>query len=304
MALSKWVAVIGMLAFGTVSSIMSKVNFEVRGVNLNGKVVPFHKPWFCVLVMFVGMSGCLLLFVSSLVSPLLARPAKAKESRKYKKLMTDNPSLGGEENAYLQALIDNTEPSEEQEPEGGSRGCTWGSCLGMLMIAIPSALNLVATVLMSIGLLYVTVSIYQMMRGAELVFAAIFSVLFLGKKLYKLHYVGIACAVVGISMVGIASILSPEQNDTGTKAQQVLGISLIVLAQAIQAGQICFEEHFMKSLDFMKPTVSTNPTMARLPSFSDPLSCLPSARGWPGGPVRHAPAVSTGAARGPDPSWR
>ena len=157
---------------------------------------------------------------------------------------------------------------------------------------------------MSIGLLYVTVSIYQMMRGAELVFAAIFSVLFLGKKLYKLHYVGIACAVVGISMVGIASILSPEQNDTGTKAQQVLGISLIVLAQAIQAGQICFEEHFMKSLDFMKPTVSTNPTMARLPSFSDPFSCLPSARGWSGGPVRHAPAVSTGAARGPDPSWR
>ena len=262
MALSKWVAVIGMLAFGTVSSIMSKVNFEVRGVNLNGKVVPFHKPWFCVLVMFVGMSGCLLLFVSSLVSPLLARPAKAKESRKYKKLMTDNPSLGGDENAYLQALIDDTEPSEEQEPEGGSRGCTWGSCLGMLMIAIPSALNLVATVLMSIGLLYVTVSIYQMMRGAELVFAAIFSVLFLGKKLYKLHYVGIACAVVGISMVGIASILSPEQNDTGTKAQQVLGISLIVLAQAIQAGQISYEEHFMKSLDFMKPTVSTNPTMA------------------------------------------
>ena len=114
MALSKWVAVIGMLAFGTVSSIMSKVNFEVRGVNLNGKVVPFHKPWFCVLVMFVGMSGCLLLFVSSLVSPLLARPAKAKESRKYKKLMTDNPSLGGDENAYLQALIDDTEPSRSR----------------------------------------------------------------------------------------------------------------------------------------------------------------------------------------------
>ena len=79
MALSKWVAVIGMLAFGTVSSIMSKVNFEVRGVNLNGKVVPFHKPWFCVLVMFVGMSGCLLLFVSSLAVSYthLTLPTKA-----------------------------------------------------------------------------------------------------------------------------------------------------------------------------------------------------------------------------------
>ena len=33
------------------------------------------------------------------------------------------------------------------------------------------------------------------------------------------------------------------------------GISLIILSQAIQAGQICFEEHFMKSMDFMKPTL-------------------------------------------------
>ena len=53
----KWVAVLGMLTFGTASSIMSKINFEVKGMNTLGKLVSFHKPWFCVLVMFIGMSG-------------------------------------------------------------------------------------------------------------------------------------------------------------------------------------------------------------------------------------------------------
>lgn len=247
--LGKWVAVIGMLTFGTVSSVMSKINFEVRGINTLGKEVPFHKPWFCVLVMFVGMSGCMLLYLGSYAAGLFQRCRRkgARKGREY----ADDPSLGGESNAYLQALLDG-EGEEGNAPPEQSR-CA--SFLQVLMIAIPTSFDLIATVLMSIGLLYVTVSIYQMMRGAELIFAAIFSVLFLGKKLYRLHYVGIALALVGITMVGAASIMAPEQNDTGTKAQQILGIVLIVFSQAIQAGQICFEEHFMKQMDFMKPTL-------------------------------------------------
>ena len=35
-----------------------------------------------------------------------------------------------------------------------------------LMLAIPTFFDLVATVLMNVGLLYVTASVYQMMRGA------------------------------------------------------------------------------------------------------------------------------------------
>jgi len=281
------VAVLGMLTFGTVSSIMSKVNFEVRGLNLKGELVPFHKPWFCVLVMFVGMSGCLFLYAGNLASSCLKRArAKRGSSDKregYRRYM-DDPSLGGEDNAYLKALIENKGEDEgcEEDDEEGPYNCS--QVLGMLMIMIPSCFDLVATVLMSIGLLYVTVSIYQMMRGAELIFAAIFSVLFLGKKLYKLHYIGICLALAGITMVGIASVLAPQQNDTGTKAQQVLGIGLIILSQAIQAGQICFEEHFMKNLDFMKPTL----VVGLEGLYGTLLQCLivlPAAQKLPGSDV-------------------
>ena len=45
-----------------------------------------------------------------------------------------------------------------------------------LLLAIPTVFDLIATVLMNIGLLSVTASVYQMMRGAEMLFAALFAV--------------------------------------------------------------------------------------------------------------------------------
>ena len=66
----------------------------------------------------------------------------------------------------------------------------------ILLLGIPTAFDLVATVLMNIGLLSVTASVYQMMRGAEMLFAAIFSVVFLHRSLNKYHLGGIGCCVV------------------------------------------------------------------------------------------------------------
>lgn len=66
----------------------------------------------------------------------------------------------------------------------------------ILLLGIPTAFDLVATILMNIGLLSVTASVYQMMRGAEMLFAALFAVLFLHRSLNKYHLGGIACCVV------------------------------------------------------------------------------------------------------------
>ena len=68
-----------------------------------------------------------------------------------------------------------------------------------LMLAIPTAFDLVATVLMNVGLLSVTASVYQMMRGAEMLFAALFAVVFLRRTLNRFHILGILCCVVHTS---------------------------------------------------------------------------------------------------------
>ena len=43
---------------------------------------------------------------------------------------------------------------------------------------------------------YVTASVYQMLRGAEILFSALFAVLFLKRKLNRLHYGGVLCCMV------------------------------------------------------------------------------------------------------------
>jgi drug/metabolite transporter (DMT)-like permease len=55
-------------------------------------------------------------------------------------------------------------------------------------------------VLMSVGLLYVSASIYQMLRGAEMLFSAGFSVLFLKRRLHVLHVYGILGCMVSLSV--------------------------------------------------------------------------------------------------------
>ena len=78
------------------------------------------------------------------------------------------------------------------------------------MLSIPTVFDLVATVLMNVGLLSVTASVYQMMRGAEMVFAAILAVVFQQRSLNKLHFMGIGCCICGICLVGLSSVLSGE----------------------------------------------------------------------------------------------
>ena len=111
------------------------------------------------------------------------------------------------------------------------------SIRGILMLALPMSFDLAATVLMSVGLLYVTASIYQMLRGAEILFSALFAVVFLHRKLNRMHYLGIATCTAGIVIVGASSLLGgskdEESDDASSDASKVLlGMLLIVIAQA------------------------------------------------------------------------
>lgn len=106
----------------------------------------------------------------------------------------------------------------------------------MLLLTIPTAFDLVATVLMNVGLLSVTASVYQMMRGAEMLFAALFAVVFLRRSLNRYHLWGLACCVAGISLVGLSSLMSGQGSATQVVStdQMLLGMGLIILSQSVQ----------------------------------------------------------------------
>ena len=47
-------------------------------------------------------------------------------------------------------------------------------------------------------------------RALQVLFAAVFAVIFLGRELNRKHFIGIACCVGGITLVGVSGVLSKQ----------------------------------------------------------------------------------------------
>lgn len=120
-----------------------------------------------------------------------------------------------------------------------------------ILLAIPSICDLLATTCMNVGLIYTPVSIYQMTRGAIVLFVAILSVLFLKRKIRTLEWIALVIVTVGIGIVGYSGSKGGTQN---TKREEpalvIFGMSLIILAVSLQAVQFVVEEKILAKYHF------------------------------------------------------
>src|SRR4051812_23106758 len=69
---------------------------------------------------------------------------------------------------------------------------------------------------MNVGLIYTTASVYQMLRGAVVLFTGSFSVLFLRRHLYAYHWFSLFLVVLGVTIVGLSSIFFPVSSKIET----------------------------------------------------------------------------------------
>lgn len=114
-----------------------------------------------------------------------------------------------------------------------------------LYLAIPSICDLLATTLMNVGLVYTPVSIYQMTRGAVVLFVAVLSVLFLQRRIRRLEWIALIFVSLGVAIVGYSGSgksNGPSSEDAG---KVVFGISLVLGAVALQAVQFVVEERIL-----------------------------------------------------------
>ncbi|KAH9058836.1 hypothetical protein EDB87DRAFT_1625632 [Lactarius vividus] len=77
----------------------------------------------------------------------------------------------------------------------------------ILLLWLPALCDLTGTTLMNVGLLYTPVSIYQMTRGALVLFVGVLSVLFLRRKLYLYQWLSLVTVMAGVSLVGFSGSL-------------------------------------------------------------------------------------------------
>ncbi|CAD7949640.1 unnamed protein product [Amoebophrya sp. A25] len=220
-----------LMVFGTLNTLTTKWQFSMTSVGSDGVEKPFQKPWWGNFAMFAAMVG--VLGVEAVMRQRNKKSMKADSDR-----MT--PLL-----------------------RDGSTGAAISSKAwsDFLMVAVPAILDLVSSGLNFIGLLYISASVWQMLRGSMIVFSAFLSIIFLNRQLYGFNWLGIIICVTGISCVGAASVLgesdAPKEDassiaDTASSASSsgaAIGVAFVMAAQVLQAAQCVAEERLLKNVE-------------------------------------------------------
>jgi len=211
--------------------------------------VHFEQPVLQTAQMFVGESGCWI--VVGLMSLYQSYANKNKRDG-YQAVSTRDPSAARDDDdaasiTSQDALI--TRQRSSGAPDGLLRG------FGILLLALPAICDILGTTLMNAGLLMVAASIYQMTRGALVLFVGLFSVVFLKRKLYLFHWVSLFGVVLGVAVVGLAGYLYPDVkaqaadivvDPSADALRAVLGVALIAGAQIFTATQFVLEEFLLE----------------------------------------------------------
>lgn len=121
------------------------------------------------------------------------------------------------------------------------------------VLAIPAVFDLATTALCMIGLVYLDVSIYQLLRGSGIIFTALFRTWAFQQPLYRFQWLGVVFNLVSIVLVGLTALLnsstSPEE---GNLQEVIFAIVIMLLGTCVQSMQFVFEEKVMTNDDEIK----------------------------------------------------
>ncbi|KAJ2984190.1 hypothetical protein NQ176_g138 [Zarea fungicola] len=238
-----------MLLTGVCNTLLTKYQDMQCVRNCDGdlhKRKLFNQPVLQTAQMFVGEMGCWL------VIGLIAL---------YGRFFGSSGSMAAEYQAVNSNQTTDVAPEEQEENEeylgGGKRNILKG--FGVALLALPAICDILGTTLMNAGLLLVAASIYQMTRGALVLFVGLFSVIFLRRQLFLFQWLALVGVVTGVAVVGLAGAVWPDEkiNRVGESsngreglsdaAKAVVGVLLIAGAQIFTATQFVLEEFILEN---------------------------------------------------------
>lgn len=111
-----------------------------------------------------------------------------------------------------------------------------------LIFLFTALCDLLASTLFTFGLTYLTSSIFQMMQTFQLFFICVLSKVILKKQIYRHQYLGIGILILGLTFVGLKSLL--EDNIEEAK-NPFIGFILTLLGLIFSSIENIFQERFM-----------------------------------------------------------
>jgi len=221
--------IIFLLIFGSLNTLTTKWQFSVQSVGVvPGVEKNFEKPWFGNFAMFLAMALVLIVHYAQ----LCLSSARRKTSR------------------LVQADYTPLAEKPSRPYDFGQTEHSPSMFKTFLYIGIPAMLDVFGSGLTLCGLVYIEASVWQMLRGSTIIFSAVLSIPLLNRRVYAFHWIGVTICVCGIMCVGLSSVLGPSEGDMvgGGLWSKVLGCLLVLVGQAIQAGQIVCEEKLLKDV--------------------------------------------------------
>jgi len=244
---------LGALLCGTICSLTSKALLDIKAIGMSGELESFKYPLFQTTTMFLGMTAGLFFHFLVLYFQIPFPGYFHKAKKGYSQVA----------GAEFDDLV--VEPEMKPLP------------LSMyFVLIIPAVFDLVATCLCMYGLLFVSVSVYQMLRGSAIVFVAIFKQTVLKDVLKRFQWVGISLNVVSIVLVGLTAMLIEKSNAAATAAagaaagdepteagsgSAIIGVMLILCGALVQSLQYVFEEKVMVSSEEDPSATPTPPLL-------------------------------------------
>ncbi|EAU88047.2 integral membrane protein [Coprinopsis cinerea okayama7 len=239
----------GMILTGSTNSLWTKWQDMQCVENCSdpdpSKHVLYEQPVWQTLQMFLGEMLCFLPVIYTWLATRNKRPLSPV------RLEDDDNQL-----APLTAKDDDDKP---QQLHGWKVFLLW----------IPAACDLTGTTLMNIGLLYTPVSIYQMTRGALVLFVGVFSVIFLRRRLWLYQWISLLIVMSGVALVGYSGSLvkhvvqeaipppalrslaaraampTVKASESENVSTVLLGVFFVLFAQIFTATQFVVEEKIM-----------------------------------------------------------
>lgn len=244
------------LVMGTASTLLIKATYDHGAIDpITGAAVPYEKPIFLTFIMFLGMFFALPLYLYLNRSSKSTPSKETDGSNAEKKSLLDSGNNNGYNGDVEQGEDDGEEPKQE-EPFN-----VWSFKL-MAILMIPSAFDMLGTILSTIGLLYVSVSLYQLSRCSVIIVTALFKRVLLKHKLTSANYFGVAINTCAMLLVGTAAIMLEDPTAEGVVSQMAMndssrtttGLIFILSSCIVQGAQYVFEEKVM-SFDNVPPLV-------------------------------------------------
>jgi hypothetical protein len=201
--------IIVLLLSGCISSIILKTIFTAPVTVGNGHTEYFQKPWLMSFLMFVGMSTAL----------LVEKVAGLNQAAFVPEDTEDSP-----------LMMSHVEHKESTKILSLRKIC---------VSVVPAVFDALSAGTAYTSLLFVPLSIYQLLRGAQLLFSFLLSCAIIQHPCHVYHVIGMCCCIAGMVLVGLSAVAMGG-------AVKCWAIALSLLSELLAAFEVISREYVMK----------------------------------------------------------